>query len=139
MTKWDILGSFLIMTCVALIGIGGVPNDEDKAKVEEKLKDPRYYLILSIIGCLIIGLFFSFMSLAMSFVAKSGSSVVQANYDSDFLNCFIYLPVFTILMIKDGSTYDLDDVIIGSMIRFCITTGLILYGYAFQYAKAGPV
>ena len=97
------------------------------------------YLLLSIAGSLIVGFFFSLSSLVLSYVAKSGSSIIQANYDSDFLTFCIYLPIFLIYQARDSSTFDFEDLLLGSLIRVIVTTALIFMGNALKLGKAGPI
>ena len=67
LTRWDLAGSLLIIVCVALIGFGGVQG-EDEDKDVEKLEDKNFYLIVSIIGCIVVGFFFSLTSVALDYV-----------------------------------------------------------------------
>lgn len=134
----DLIGGLLIVVCVLIIGVGGLDGEVPKGIEHQSKEDTEFYLILSIIGCLLVGLFFSIRSLTLAYISEAGSQVMQANFDADFIIFMIFFPVWIVLQIKDN-TFDWEDLMLGCVSRMCISIALVLMGLAFQLGKAGPV
>jgi len=69
----DLIGGLLIVVCVLIIGVGGLDGEVPKGIEHQSKEDTEFYLILSIIGCLLVGLFFSIRSLTLAYISEAGS------------------------------------------------------------------
>ena len=126
----DLVGGLLIVVCVLFIALGGLGGEPPKGIEHQTKEETEFYLILSIVGCLLVGLLFSIRSLTLAYISESGSQVMQANFDADFIICMIFLPVWVVLQAKDN-TFDATDVMLGVVSRMCISIALVLMGLAF--------
>ena len=126
----DLIGGLLIVVCVLFIAMGGLDGEPPKGIEHQTKEETEFYLILSIIGCLTVGLLFSIRSLTLAYISESGSQVMQANFDADFIIFMIFFPVWVVLQVKDN-TFDLEDIFLGCLSRMCISVALVLMGMAF--------
>ena len=93
----DLIGGLLVVACVVIIGIGGLDAEPTGGIEHQTKEETEFYLILGTIGCLLVGLCFSIRSWTLSWISKSGSQVMQANFDADFIIFSIFLVVWSVL------------------------------------------
>ena len=120
------VGTVLVLGCVALISIGGSTQSGD---IDTK------YLVLAIGMAVITGLNLSLNTLNIQYVIDSGFDVDQSNYDAALIVAVLYMP-FIILYRNE---FDIEVYGISSISVILGTLGVICISRALKYGNAGPV
>ena len=88
----DLIGGLLIVVCALFIAMGGLDGEPPMGFEHQTKEETQYYLILSIVGCLTVGLLFSIRNLTLAYISESGSQVMQASFDADSIIFLIFFP-----------------------------------------------
>ena len=134
------VGTLFMLVCVALITTGGYVKAQ-KEKVEDDVKNVEnkgLYLALTILTALTTGLIFALNTLHMQLVIDSGFDIDQANYDGNLIFSVMLLIIWAIDRLSGNpiKPTNLDFFITNILIFFSIC-GVILFGNALKYGKAG--
>jgi drug/metabolite transporter (DMT)-like permease len=132
----DSVGTVFILLCVLLIAFGGSGGQtEEEQKTEEQIKTERLNLILALALAIISGFTLSLNTVSIQYTIYTGFDLDQANYDGNLMLGLIFLPFY----IYHRDKYNLGDLVIGTLVVICVTTGVILFSKAIQCGVAGPV
>lgn len=121
-----------------MIGVGGARDNQNFQDQESRSKS-IVNLIFAIIGCLLVGLCASISALTQAYCSRVGCDMAQSNFDADFLTFCVFFPLFLVMQIKDGDTYNFGDLLVGTTSKLFVTAAQVLMGYALLYGNAGPI
>ena len=136
LTKFDLMGCFLIITCVVLISVGGATSNKD----DESQVINSKYLFLSVTFALVCGLLFSFNTLNVNYIIKDVKfNPDQMNYDGNMFFGAILTPLFVYEYLQDPDLFS-NDIILNSNMSLCLVNlAIISFSYAMKYGKGASV
>lgn len=106
----------------------------------EEIEQKGLYVFLTIFTALCTGLIFALNTMHIQLVIEKGFNIDQANYDGNLIFSFILFIIWIIdLNTQNPLQPDNIDFVIANVIILMVITGVISFGNAMYYGKAGQV
>lgn len=147
----DLAGTFLIITCILLIAFGGLQTGDAAPSVEEDVvakvsdtmkkeqEEKNLNVAITIVLALVTGMAFTYNTVTIEYCIRNGFDLNQASYDA---NLVLFIPFFIMYMVElkqNGFPYTVMDTVAASAQMTLITLGIICFSFACQFGKAAPV
>ena len=136
-SKWDAIGTFLVILCVVLIAFGGalgIISKEDENEGGDIGNPEIINLMFALMFALFTSVFMSLRPLSMKYSLDVGFDVSQSFYDCNFFQSVVMFPFF--VTFGNFEWFDIGLMFFG--VSFLVI-GNIALGKAVQYGNAGPV
>lgn len=133
LSKFDFVGIFLVIACVALISSSGATAEESQNDGQKN--DFKIYAILMAI---LVGLTFSLNSVDLHHGMKVGFSAYQMNSDGNMFFGLMLVPFYAYEVGRNGH-YESQDFLLSNLFVFCGFAGIVSLSQALKIGHAGPV